>query len=110
MSDDTRIHFSKGKYPMKKKLILLVALLSGISIVAMEKIKETAPALKDTSHGEAQVKICLIDVQSSEARHEVEIPVRLAKLIGAFNEFVEDSHFDQVLVTAKRCYHHMAVD
>ncbi len=52
--------------------------------------------LLDTSHEESRVKICLTDAQSSQARHEVEIPVRVARLIGAFNEFVEDSHFDQV--------------
>ncbi len=81
---------------MKNKLVVLLPLLSGISIVAMEKIKEMAPALKDASHGESRVKICLADAQNHKTTHEVEIPIRLAKLIGAFNEFVEDSHFDQV--------------
>ena len=78
---------------MNKKLILLVALLSGISVVAMEEIKEM-PVLKEASHHEeeAQVKICLTDSQNPETTHEVAIPVRLAKLIGAFNEFVEDPH------------------
>ena len=47
---------------MKKKLILLVALLSGISVVAMEHIKER-PVLKEASHHEEEslVKIRLTD-------------------------------------------------
>ncbi len=80
---------------MNKKLILLAALLLGISVVAMERIKEM-PFAKEASHHEAQVNIRLIDSQNPETAHEVEIPVRLAKLIGAFNEFVEDPHFDPV--------------
>ncbi len=70
---------------MHKKLIILVALLSGISVVAMERIKET---LNEASHNEeeAMVKICLSDSQYPETTHEVAIPVRLAKLIGALNK------------------------
>ena len=76
---------------MNKKLILLVALLSGISVVAMEHTKEMPPG-KEASRNEEEtlVKICLTDSENSETPHEVEIPVRLAKLIGALNELVED--------------------
>ncbi len=81
---------------MKKKLILLVALLPGIPVMAMEHIKEIASGKEVSQHEEATVKIHLTDSQNSETTHEVEIPVRLAKLIGAFNEFVEDPHFDPV--------------
>ncbi len=77
--------------PMNKKLILLVALLSGISVVAMEDIKEMLPG-KEASRNEEEtrVKICLTDYANYDILHEVEIPVRLAKLIGALNELVED--------------------
>ncbi len=68
---------------MHKKLILLAALLSGISVVAMEQIKEM-PVLQEASHNEEEslVKIRLSDAQNSETTHEVAIPVRLAKLMG----------------------------
>ncbi len=68
---------------VNKKLILLMALLSGISVVAMEEIKEI-PVLQEASQNEEEerVKICLTDSQDSEATHEVVIPVRLAKLMG----------------------------
>ncbi len=67
----------------KKLIILLVALLSGISIVAMEEIKEM-PVLQEASHHEEEslVKIRLTDAQNSETTHEVAIPVCLAKLMG----------------------------
>ncbi len=77
---------------MKKKLMLLVALLSGISIVAMDHTKEM-PSGKKASRNEEEiwVKICLTDSANSDTPHEVEIPVRLAKLIGALNDdLVED--------------------
>ncbi len=76
---------------MNKKLILLVALLSGISVVAMEEIKET-PVLQEASHHEeeAQVKIRLINAQNTETPHEVTIPVRLAKLIGVLKDLLDD--------------------
>ena len=76
---------------MNKKLILLVALLSGISVVAMEQTKEM-PSRKEASQNEEEslVKIRLTDSANSETTHEVEIPVRLAKLIGALNDLVED--------------------
>ncbi len=76
---------------MKKKFILLVALLSGISVVAMDHTKEMSPA-KEASRNEegTLVKICLTDSANFESPHAVEIPVRLAKLMGALNELVED--------------------
>ncbi len=76
---------------MNKKLVILVALLFGVRVVAMEQIKET-PVLQESSHHEeeSRVKICLTDSQNPETPHEVAIPARLAKLIGAFNELVED--------------------
>ncbi len=76
---------------MNKKHILLVALLSGISVMAMDHIKEMPPG-KEASRNEEEirVKICLTDTANSDTSHEVEIPVRLAKLIGALNELVED--------------------
>ncbi len=86
MSDDTKIHFSKGNN-MNKKLILLMGLLSIISVVAMEDIKEI-PVLQEASHNaeESRVKIRLTDSQYLETTHEVAIPVSLAKLIGALNK------------------------
>ncbi len=78
---------------MKKKFILLVALLPDISVMAMDHIKEMPPG-KETSRNEEEirVKICLIDSAHSDTPHEVEIPVRLAKLIGALNnDLMEDS-------------------
>ncbi len=91
MSDDTRIHFSEGKISMNKKLILLMALLSGISVVAMDHIQER-PVLQEASHHEeeSRVRIRLTDSQDPKIPHEVEIPVHLAKLIGALNELVEE--------------------
>ncbi len=77
---------------MIKKHILLVALLSGISVVAMDHTKEI-PSKKEASRNEEEtrVKICLTDSANSDTPHEVEIPVRLAKLIGALNkDIVED--------------------
>ncbi len=77
---------------MLKKRILLVALLSGISVVAMDHIKEMSPG-KEASRNEEEtlVKICLTDSAQSDTPHEIEISVRLAKLIGALNnDLVED--------------------
>ncbi len=76
---------------MNKQLILLVALLSGISVVAMERTKEIPPE-KEASQNkeESRVKILLSDSEDLETGHEVTIPFRLAKLIGALNELVED--------------------
>ncbi len=77
---------------MKKKLILLVALLSGISVVAMDHTKEM-PSGNEASRYEEEtlVKIWLTDSANSNTSHEIEIPVRLAKLIGALNnDLVED--------------------
>ncbi len=75
---------------MKKKLILLMALLSGISVVAMEEIKEM-PVLQEASHHEEEslVPIRLTDAQNSETTHKVEIPVRLAKLIGVLKDLLD---------------------
>ncbi len=79
---------------MNKKLVLLVALLSGVPVMAMEHTKEI-PSGNEASHYEEEslVKIRLTDSENSQSTHEaheVEIPVRLAKLIGALNELVED--------------------
>src|ERR1700733_4865118 len=76
---------------MKKKHILLVALLSAISVVAMDHTKEM-PLGKEASRNEEEtrVKICLTDSANSDILHEVEMPVRLAKLMGTLNELVED--------------------
>ncbi len=76
---------------MNKKHLLLVALLSGISVVAMDHTKEM-PSGKEASRNEEEtlVKICLTDTANSDTPHEVEIPVRLAKLMGTLNELVED--------------------
>ena len=97
---------------MNKKLILLVALLSGISVVAMEQIKEM-PVLQEASHHEeeSQVKIRLTDAQNSETTHEVAIPVRLAKLIGALNQLVEEPALkDSVFPLPNVDYRHMATN
>ncbi len=78
--------------PMKKKLILLVALLSAISVVAMDHTKEIPPG-KEVFRNEEEtlVKICLTDSANSETSHAVEIPIRLAKLMGALNnDLLED--------------------
>ncbi len=81
---------------MNKNLMILMALLSWIPVVAMERIQKR-PVLQEVFyHEEAKVKICLSDPANPAITYEVEIPVRLAKLIGAFNEFVEDPHFDPV--------------
>ncbi len=68
---------------MHKKLIILAALLSGISVVAMDHIKEM-PLLNGASQHEEEslVNIRLTDAQNSETTHELAIPVRLAKLMG----------------------------
>ncbi len=81
---------SEGKVSMNKKLILLVALLSGISVVAMERIQKRPVLQEESHHEEAKVKICLRDSHSSKTTHEVAIPVRFAKLIGALNQLVEE--------------------
>ena len=60
---------------MCKKLVLVVALLFGIPAMAMD-VK-----MKETPQDEQKVKILLQDEQNSESTHEVEVPVRLAKLI-----------------------------
>ncbi len=76
---------------MNKKLMILVALLSGISVVAMEEIKEM-PVVHEASQIEEErlVKMSLTDSQDPKTTHEVAIPVRLAKLIGIFNDLIED--------------------
>ena len=76
---------------MNKKLILLAVLLSGITLVAMDHLQER-PALQEASDNEeeSRVKVLLSDSQDPEIRHEVIISFRLAKLIGALNELVED--------------------
>ncbi len=63
---------------MYKKIIIQVALLSGISLNAMEQTKEML-SMKESSHSDV-VNIHLNDSQSSDTIHEVEIPMRLAKL------------------------------
>ena len=52
---------------MNKKHILLVALLSGISVVAMDHTKEM-PSGKEASRNEEEtlVKICLTDSANSD--------------------------------------------
>ncbi len=77
---------------MKKKHILLATLLRGISVMAMDHAKEMHLG-KEASRKEEviRVKICLTDSAHSDTHHEVEIPVRLAKLIGALNnDLIED--------------------
>ena len=76
---------------MNKKHILLLALLSGISVVVMDRAKEM-PLGKEASRNEEEtrVKICLTDTANSDTPHKVEVPVRLAKLMGTLNELVED--------------------
>ena len=66
---------------MEKKLMLLVALLSGVSVVAMDCTKEM-PFENEVSRNEEEtrVKICLTDSANSETPYVVEIPARLAKL------------------------------
>ncbi len=77
---------------MNKKHILLVALLSGSPVMAMEQVKEALPVLSQIEE-EVLVKIRLSDCQNSEITHDEEIPVRLAKLIGALNtDLVEEPH------------------
>ena len=60
---------------MCKKLVLVVALLFGIPAMAMDV------RMKEISQDEHKVKILLQDEQNPESTHEVEVPVRLAKLI-----------------------------
>ncbi len=75
---------------MHKKLILLVALLSGISVAAMERIQKTSKEASPHEE-ESMVKIRFTDSANSEITHEVTIPVSLAKLIGALNnDLLED--------------------
>ncbi len=71
---------------MNKKLILLLALLSDVPVMAMEHAKEI-PSGKEASRNEEEtlMKIRLTDSANSEITHEVTIPIRLAKLIGALN-------------------------
>ena len=57
------------------KLIFGVALLFGVPATAMD-VK-----MKEASQNEQKVKILLQDEQNPESTHEVEVPVRLAKLI-----------------------------
>ena len=61
---------------MYKKLVFVVALLFGIPAMAMDV------RMKETSQDEHKVKILLQDEQNPESTHEVEVSVRLAKLIG----------------------------
>ncbi len=50
------------------------------------------PSLKEASRTaeERLVKISVTDSTNSETSHEVAIPLRLAKLIGALNDLIED--------------------
>ncbi len=76
---------------MKKKHILLVALLLDISVVAMDHTKEMIPGKEaPRKEEETLMKICFTDSASSNSPHTLEIPVRLAKLVGTLNELVED--------------------
>ncbi len=61
---------------MCKKLVFAVALLCGIPAMAMDVRMKEAP------QDEHKVKILLEDEHNPESAHEVEVPVRLAKLIG----------------------------
>ncbi len=61
---------------MSKKLVVVVALLLGIPAMAMDVM------MKETPQDENKVKIFLQDEQNPESTYEVEVPVRLAKLIG----------------------------
>ncbi len=75
------------KIPMNNKPILLMVLLSGISVMAMDCAKEMLSGHEE----ETLVKIGLTDSAHSDIAHEIEIPVCLAKLIGALNnDLVED--------------------
>ena len=60
---------------MCKKLVFVVALLFGVPARAMDL------RMQETPQDEQKVKILLQDEQNSESTYEVEIPVRLAKLI-----------------------------
>ena len=61
---------------MCKKLVFAAALLCGIPAMAMDVRMKEAP------QDEHKVKILLQDEHNPESAHEVEVPVRLAKLIG----------------------------
>ncbi len=61
---------------MCKKLVFAVALVYGIQALAMNVM------MKETPQDEHKVKIFLEDDQNPKNTHEVEVPVRLAKLIG----------------------------
>ncbi len=77
---------------MNKKLMLLMPLLSGLSVVAMERTEDMSCVLEASHHEEKSlVKIRLTDAQNSDTTHEVAIPVRFAMLLGALNkDLVED--------------------
>ncbi len=76
---------------MNKKLMLMGALLSGIAAVAMDHTKEMAPG-RDAFRNEEEtwVKIWVTDSANFDIPHEIEIPIRLAKLMGTLNALVED--------------------
>ncbi len=74
---------------MYKKLVLLVALLPGISVSGMEQTKEML-SMKESSQRDVVI-IQLTDSQNSDTVHAVAIPYRLAKLIGAISDLLEDS-------------------
>ncbi len=82
---------------MYKKHILLVTLLSGSSLVAMDHIQEN-PVLWEASHHEeeAWVTVCLNDARNVAITYDVKIPVRFARLIGALNELIEDPRLHPV--------------
>ncbi len=65
---------------MCKKLVVVVALLFGIPALAMDVRVKEAP------QDEQKVKILLQDEKNSESTYEVEVPVRLAKLIGLITD------------------------
>ncbi len=82
---------------MKKIVLGAILLTGGVSVMAMDHIQER-PVLQEASHHEeeSRVKIRLTDSQDPKIPHEVEIPVHLAKLIGALNELVEDPRLHPV--------------
>ncbi len=82
---------------MIKKFLVATLLTGSISVVAMEEIKEM-PVLQEASQTaeERLVKISLTDSQDPKTPHEVEIPVHLAKVIGALNELAEDPRLHPV--------------
>ncbi len=68
------------EYKMYKKLVVIVVLLCVIPAMAMDV------RMQETSQDERKVKILLQDEQNSESTYEVEVPVRLAKLIGLIGD------------------------